>query len=85
MYQDRAWQAFESILRVTKAQYGFSAIKNVMKKDGAGKRDEQESFFIAETLKYLYLIFSDADVISLDDWVLTTEGHPLRRGRQVQW
>jgi len=37
-----------------------------------------ESFFLAETLKYLYLIFSDDDVLPLDEWVLNTEAHPLK-------
>ena len=36
-----------------------------------------QSFFFAETLKYLYLIFSDSETISLQDYVFTTEGHPL--------
>jgi mannosyl-oligosaccharide alpha-1,2-mannosidase len=35
------------------------------------------SFFLAETLKYLYLIFDDVDSISLDRWVFNTEAHPL--------
>lgn len=34
---------------------------------------------MAETLKYLYLIFSLSDTISLDDFVFNTEAHPLRR------
>lgn len=34
---------------------------------------------MAETLKYFYLIFCPEDVISLDEWVLNTEAHPLRR------
>jgi len=33
---------------------------------------------MAETLKYFYLIFSDPDLISLDDYVLNTEAHPFR-------
>lgn len=32
----------------------------------------------AETLKYLYLIFCDDDVASLDEWVFSTEAHPFR-------
>jgi len=40
--------------------------------------DLQQSFFLAETLKYLYLIFSDDDVISLDEFVFNTEAHPMR-------
>lgn len=37
-----------------------------------------QSFWIAETLKYLYLIFSEPDLISLDDYVFNTEAHPFR-------
>ena len=37
-----------------------------------------QSFFLAETLKYLYLLFSPTSVISLDEWVFNTEAHPLR-------
>lgn len=37
-----------------------------------------QSFFLAETLKYLYLLFSPPSVISLDEWVFNTEAHPLR-------
>jgi hypothetical protein len=36
-----------------------------------------ESFFLAETLKYLFLLFSDADVLPLDEIVFNTEAHPL--------
>ena len=38
-----------------------------------------QSFWLAETLKYFYLIFSPPDLISLDDYVFNTEAHPLRR------
>ena len=37
-----------------------------------------ESFFLGETLKYLYLLFSDNfDLISLDKYVFNTEAHLL--------
>ena len=35
------------------------------------------SWFLAETLKYLYLLFDDTDSFKLDEWVFNTEGHPL--------
>jgi mannosyl-oligosaccharide alpha-1,2-mannosidase len=41
--------------------------------------DKQQSFFLAETLKYLYLLFGPEDVLSLDEYVLNTEAHPLRK------
>lgn len=36
--------------------------------------DYQESFFLAETLKYLYLMFSD-EVVDLSEYVFNTEAH----------
>ena len=36
-----------------------------------------QSFFLAETLKYLYLIFEEDNVVSLDEWVFNTEAHPF--------
>jgi mannosyl-oligosaccharide alpha-1,2-mannosidase len=38
-----------------------------------------QSFWIAETLKYFYLVFSPPDLISLDKYVLNTEAHPFLR------
>ena len=34
------------------------------------KDNTQQSFFLAETLKYLYLIFSEDDTLPLDEWVI---------------
>jgi mannosyl-oligosaccharide alpha-1,2-mannosidase len=42
------------------------------------KDNMMQSFFLAETLKYLYLLFSPSSVIPLDEWVFNTEAHPLR-------
>ena len=47
--------------------------------DAADEEDSEESFWLAETLKYFYLLFEDEDVVSLDEWVLNTEAHPFRR------
>lgn len=55
---------------------GYSGLKNVYQVDGP-KDDVQQSFFLAETLKYLYLLFSDDSLLPLDKWVLNTEAHPL--------
>ncbi|KAI8938427.1 hypothetical protein NX059_004320 [Plenodomus lindquistii] len=63
-----------------------STRKTKQKEDegGAGEEarnieDKMESFWLAETLKYFYLVFSTHDMISLDEWVLNTEAHPFRR------
>ena len=40
--------------------------------------DTMESFWTAETLKYLWLLFGEEELLSLDEWVLNTEAHPFR-------
>ena len=69
---------FEAVLRVTRTQFANSAVNDVTKKEPMLK-DEMESFWLAETLKYYYLLFAEPDVISLDEWVLNTEAHPFKR------
>lgn len=75
-YRDWGWEAVQALETHCKAPGGYSGIKNVYQTD-ALKDDVQQSFFLAETLKYLYLLFSDDDLISLDEWVFNTEAHPL--------
>ncbi|KAF9886224.1 mannosyl-oligosaccharide alpha-1,2-mannosidase [Aspergillus nanangensis] len=43
------------------------------------QRDNMESFWMAETLKYLYLLFSDRDFLPLEENVFNTEAHPMPR------
>jgi mannosyl-oligosaccharide alpha-1,2-mannosidase len=75
-YRDYAWSAAQAIGRYCRTENGFSGIRNVTDIKSA-KDDVQQSFFLAETLKYLYLIFSTDDLISFDEWVFNTEAHPL--------
>ncbi|PHH75159.1 hypothetical protein CDD80_2599 [Ophiocordyceps camponoti-rufipedis] len=77
--QDLAWDMFQSIMKATETSLANSAIADVTVTGDTKKLDSMESFWMAETLKYLYLIFSPPDIISLDEWVLNTEAHPLRR------
>ena len=78
--QDAAWQMFENIERYTKTDLGNAALVDVTVTNGfPSKSDSMESFWTAETLKYFYLIFSEPDLISLDDYVFNTEAHPFRR------
>ncbi|KAJ2827557.1 hypothetical protein IWW50_001833 [Coemansia erecta] len=78
-YQDWGWRIFESIERFTRVEHGYAAVVDVMKTNMTGNReDSMESFFLAETLKYLYLLFSPTNVLSLDEYVLSTEAHPFR-------
>ncbi|KAF0482074.1 seven-hairpin glycosidase [Gigaspora margarita] len=78
-YQDWAWNIFKSINKFCKTSTGFSGLKDVTNIT-SDWNNSQQSFFFAETLKYLYLIFSNTSLISLDEWVFNTEAHPLRIG-----
>lgn len=43
-------------------------------------KNEMPSFFLSETLKYLYLTFDENNILHTDkdrDWVFTTEAHPI--------
>jgi mannosyl-oligosaccharide alpha-1,2-mannosidase len=79
-WQDTAWRMFERIERVSRTEIAAAAIPDITK-TGADleQMDSMESFFLAETLKYFYLCFEDFSIVSLDDYVLNTEAHPLRR------
>uniref|UniRef100_A0A8R1XT63 alpha-1,2-Mannosidase n=1 Tax=Onchocerca volvulus TaxID=6282 RepID=A0A8R1XT63_ONCVO len=77
IYQQWGWEAFKAIESHAKLEYGYSSINNV-KRIPVTYRDMMESFFLAETLKYLYLLFDDDKTdIPLDKYVFNTEGHPL--------
>jgi mannosyl-oligosaccharide alpha-1,2-mannosidase len=68
---DAAWTMFESIEAATETTLGNAAIKDVTVSVEEVQRDDRmESFWMAETLKYFYLIFSTPDVCSLDKFVL---------------
>eukprot|EP00892_Ulva_mutabilis_P002753 jgi/Ulvmu1/12479/UM009_0132.1 len=76
-YQDWGWQifrAFEMHARFDRG--GYTNLDSVLSIP-APRRDKAESFFIAETLKYLLLLFSPGEVLPLRDFVFNTEAHPL--------
>jgi len=75
-YREWGWEMVQALDKHCKVDGGYSGIRNVYQV-GGNKDDVQQSFFLAETLKYLYLLFSDDDLISLNQWVFNTEAHPL--------
>ena len=65
IYREWGWEVFQSIEKYCKTKYGYASIKDVNKPGSV--EDRMESFFIAETLKYLYLLFdpdSEIDILS---------------------
>ncbi|KZL80615.1 glycosyl hydrolase family 47 [Colletotrichum incanum] len=77
--QDVAWYMFQSVMKATETEFANSAIADVtVPPDQTQKTDSMESFWLSETLKYYYLIFSSPELISLDEYVFNTEAHPFR-------
>ncbi|KAF2791032.1 glycoside hydrolase family 47 protein [Melanomma pulvis-pyrius CBS 109.77] len=78
-YLDHAWDMFVSVQKGSTTKYGNGQMLDVTANPPGVPEDKMESFWLAETLKYFYLIFSPPDMIDLDDWVFNTEAHPFRR------
>jgi hypothetical protein len=77
-YQEWGWEIYQSFEKYTKLAEGYASINSVRRPENPGYRDKMETFYLAETLKYLYLLFSDdPELMSLDKWVINTEAHPL--------
>ncbi|OHT03486.1 Endoplasmic reticulum mannosyl-oligosaccharide 1,2-alpha-mannosidase [Tritrichomonas foetus] len=76
-YRNYAWKMFKAINKTCRLEHGFSSIQ-YLDSEKPSHENKMESFFLAETLKYLYLIFSDSHLISPAHWVFNTEAHPLR-------
>ncbi|XP_019849820.1 PREDICTED: ER degradation-enhancing alpha-mannosidase-like protein 3 [Amphimedon queenslandica] len=64
----------DNLNKYARVACGFASIKDVKRNS---KEDRLDSFFLAETLKYLYLLFSeDSDIpFNIDDFIFTTEAH----------
>jgi len=77
-WREAAWDMFVSVANATDTPLANAAINDVNKKGGGKQTDYMESFWLAETLKYFYLVFADTELVSLDEFVLNTEAHPLR-------
>ena len=67
---------FDSLMKYCRTDTGFAALSDVRTKQ---KTDSMESFFFAETMKYLYLIFAPPATVDFDSIVFNTEAHPLKR------
>ncbi|KAI4382027.1 hypothetical protein MLD38_008039 [Melastoma candidum] len=74
-YKEWGWDIFQAFEKNSRVETGYVGLRDV----NSGVKDNMmQSFFLAETLKYLYLLFSPPSVIPLDEWVFNTEAHPLR-------
>ena len=76
-FRDWGWEVATAIERHARVPTGGYASVDSVLDASAPKRDSMESFFLGETLKYLHLLFEDEQSLSLTEWVLNTEAHPL--------
>jgi hypothetical protein len=75
-YLDMGDKMFHDFVRFCRTDAGYAALDSVVTKE---KRDEMESFVLAETFKYFYLLFAPDKTLDFDKVVFNTEAHPLRR------
>jgi mannosidase alpha-like ER degradation enhancer 2 len=76
VYREMGETFYRDLVSYCRTDAGFAHLKNVVTKE---KKDAMESFFFAETLKYLYLLFAEKSAFDLDAHVLNTEAHPYRK------
>lgn len=75
-YKNMARQYFNDLMEYCRTDVAFTCIKDVRTKE---QKDHMETFFLAESLKYLYLTFAMPEGINPDTYVFTTEAHPFRK------
>src|SRR6476661_5753204 len=75
-YQQMGRAFFVGLLSNCRTDAGYTVLKDVTTRE---KGDLMPSYFLAETLKYLYLLFAPEKTLDLDKVVFNTEAHPLRR------
>eukprot|EP01087_Luapelamoeba_hula_P007799 TRINITY_DN1914_c1_g1_i1.p1 TRINITY_DN1914_c1_g1~~TRINITY_DN1914_c1_g1_i1.p1 ORF type:complete len:607 (+),score=80.30 TRINITY_DN1914_c1_g1_i1:134-1954(+) len=61
-----------SLQQYCRTDCGFAAIGHVKQQS---KEDQMDSFFLAETLKYLYLLFDEDNFVNTGNYIFNTEGH----------
>ena len=75
-YRRMGEKIFNDFVKYCRTDAGYAALADVTTKQ---QRDEMESFVLAETFKYFYLLFAPPRTLDFDKIVFNTEAHPLRR------
>ena len=72
---------FDSLVKYCRTDEGYAALADVRTKK---KKDSMESFFFAETLKYLYLLYAPDSALPFDSVIFNTEAHPMKRSEGLK-
>jgi len=75
-YRQMGKKMFGDFVKYCRTESGYAALADVTSKQ---QRDEMESFVLAETFKYFYLLFASPETLQFDKVIFNTEAHPLRR------
>lgn len=73
-YRVMGREFFEDFVRHCRTPAGYAALEDVRNKQ---QKDSMESFVLAETFKYFYLLFAPAETLDFDAVTFNTEAHPL--------
>ncbi len=77
-YRTMGQALFDSLKKYCRLPEGYCELKSVITKE---RSDRMESYFLAETLKYLYLLFAPPTTLDFHGVIFNTEAHPIRRKR----
>ncbi|KAG8997169.1 hypothetical protein FRB93_000455 [Tulasnella sp. JGI-2019a] len=76
-WRDRGYDIFRAIQDMTKTEFGYASIMGIDTAQPT-QMDSMPSYFLAETLKYLWLLFAEDDgEYDLNQVIFNTEAHPL--------
>ncbi len=75
-YLEMGRTMFGDIVEHCRTESGYAMLSDVMTKE---KGDSMESFFLAETLKYAYLLFAPPETLDFEAVIFNTEAHPIVR------
>jgi mannosidase alpha-like ER degradation enhancer 2 len=75
-YRQMGKKMFDDFVKYCRTEAGYAALADVITKQ---QLDEMESFVLAETFKYSYLLFAPPETLQFDKVIFNTEAHPLRR------
>lgn len=77
IYREWAWEIWTAIDKHCKLGAGYGSLRDVNNAH-SGVDNRMESFFLAETMKYLYLAQDPDNEMDLMKYVFNTEAHPTR-------
>lgn len=68
-WMEKGWTMWQAIAKHTRTEIANARLSDVTN-EKPNQVDSMESFWLAETLKYFYLLFSEPSLVSLDEYVL---------------